>query len=122
MTQYQEKALAKLAEGRKGKMSRREAEVMKVPVANQMEDFCRQDAEFAQAIVQGGSFADCMAAVAGKVHGGSLSDIEAYRAAAAFYFPGCKIHMTMRIDLIGDVASEEGTHKGGIVLNLEDFL
>ena len=29
-------------------------------VLSAIKDFCRQDAEFAQAVVQGGSFADCM--------------------------------------------------------------
>ena len=39
-----------------------------------LKDFCLQEEEFAQAIVQGGTFADCMKAVAKGV-GNSISDI-----------------------------------------------
>lgn len=38
--------------------------VMKSDVRDALLDFCRQNEEFAQAVVQGGSFQDCMAAVA----------------------------------------------------------
>ena len=40
------------------------AAAMKKDVLQAMEEFCRQDGEFAQAVYQGGSFAECMAAVA----------------------------------------------------------
>lgn len=72
--------------------------VMKTVVADALESFCRQDEEFAQAVVQGGSFAECMAVVA-KGCGSSLSDIEAYRRAAAFYFRGAEVRMELRICL-----------------------
>ena len=60
---------------------------MKAAVRDTLLEFCRQDEEFAQAVAQGGSFPDCMAAVAKGV-GGSISDLEAYRRAVSFYFPG----------------------------------
>lgn len=73
-------------------------------------DFARQDAEFADAILQSSaSFADCMAAVCKGV-GSCLSDIEAYRRAVAFYFPGAGISVTMRVDLC---ASVNGANEGG---------
>ena len=66
-----------------------------------------------------------MKAVAKGV-GNSLSDIEAYRRAVQFYFPGATVQMQMTIDLIGSAAGEAKPGKeekpGGIVLNLEDFL
>ena len=65
----------------------RYANVMKASVKEALESFADQDDEFAQAIVQGGSFSDCMKAVA-KGCGQSISDLEAYQRAAAFYFPG----------------------------------
>ena len=75
-------------------------------VAEALRSFCRQEAEFAQAVDQGGSFADCMAAVAKGV-GSSISDIDAYKKAVGFYFPGAKIQVQMTIDLIGDAAKAE---------------
>ena len=57
------------------------------PVAEAIKDFCRQSDEFAQAVVQGGDFPACMSTVA-KGAGDALSDLEAYRRAVSFYFPG----------------------------------
>ena len=68
-----------------------------------LKDFCLQDEEFAQAIVEGGSFSDCMNAVASGV-GNSISDLDAYKKAVKFYFPGARIKMQMTIDLIGNAA------------------
>lgn len=93
--------------------------VMKSAVIDALLDFCVQEEEFAQAVVQGGSFADCMAAVAKGV-GNSISDISAYRKAVQFYFPGAKIRVEMSIDLIGD-ARKEPEEPRGIVLDLADF-
>ena len=92
----------------------------------QIRDFCAQDEEFAQAVVQGGSFADCMKAVAKGV-GNYISDLEAYKKAVQFYFPGAEIRMQMAIDLIGQAAEAEQTapvaapEKKPLTLNLMDF-
>lgn len=104
--------------------------VMASAVAAALKDFCRQDAEFAQAVAQGGSFKDCMTAVARGV-GGSISDVDAYKKAVQFYFPGAEIRVQMEIDLIGAAAGNEiaasaapprnDSESRGIVLNLEDF-
>ena len=127
MNDYYDEAIKKLDDGVKAKQGRREAEAMKYAVAATLKDFCRQDAEFSQAVVQGGEFTDCMKAVAGKVKGGSISDIDAFRAAVAFYFPGATIRMQMAIDLCGSVAGYSGEEQQKPaertkVLNLEDFL
>lgn len=100
--------------------------VMKAPVRDALLDFAKQDEEFAEAIIDGGSFKDCMAAVC-KGIGQCLSDLEAYSRAAAFYFPGCKVRFAMHIDLIGDAAAAEtptpaAEEKQGIVLDLAAFL
>lgn len=117
----------KLREGCK-KVTGQKEKVMASPVMETLMDFCRQDTEFAQAVVQGGSFEDCMKAVAKGV-GNAISDIEAYRKAVQFYFPGAKIEMQMTIDLIGDAAEPKQKEKlpeekkpERIVLSLEDFL
>ena len=73
-------------------------DAMKKAVHDALAEFCRQDEEFAQAILQGGSFADCMKAVSAGV-GSSISDLDAYRRAVQFYFPGANIRFRMEINL-----------------------
>lgn len=121
MSIWFEKAKDKLTSGIKEVKGQKEG-VMKSAVKDALLDFCKQDEEFAQAIVQGGSFADCMTAVAKGV-GNSISDLEAYRKAVSFYFPGAEIRCTMTIDLVGAAADgHEDEAASGIVLNLADFL
>lgn len=125
MSNWATEAVAKLNEGRK-RVTGQKAKAMAGAVGDALRDFCVQDAEFAQAVVQGGSFADCMAAVAKGVEA-SISDVEAYRKAVEFYFPGAKVHMQLVIDLVGDAAppepvAAEPEPSTGIILNLADFL
>lgn len=65
--------------------------------------FCTQEPEFAQAVVQGGTFAKCMKEVASGVDG-KISDLDAYKKAVQFYFPGAAVNMQLTIDLIGAAA------------------
>lgn len=88
-----------------GTASGQKEKAMAGAVREALEDFCRQEPEFAQAIVQGGSFKDCMAAVAKGV-GRSISDSEAFAKAARFYFPGCRVRVVMEIDLVGDARED----------------
>lgn len=74
-------------------------------VRNALVDFSMQEPEFAQAVVQGGSFADCMKAVAQGV-GNAISDSEAFAKAARFYFPGSRVRVVMEIDLVGDAGDD----------------
>ena len=128
MTFY-EQAREKLA---KDKITGSKASAMAPAVKEALLNFAEQDEEFAQAIVQGGTFSACMAEVARGV-GQSISDLEAYGKAAAFYFPGSKVRFEMHIDLIGEAAGEEraaegvGPYKGGekgdgLVIDLSAFL
>ena len=71
-----------------------------------IKDFCIQDEEFAQAVVQGGTFTECMKKVASGV-GNSISDLDAYKKAVQFYFPGAEVRMQLTIDLIGAAAEED---------------
>lgn len=116
---WKEKALGKLEAEQKTAKYDRYAQVMKNSVREALESFCRQDDEFAQAVVQGGTFEDCMKAVA-KNCGNGISDLEAYRRAARFYFPGSEVRFQMSIDLCGDVQEQDGGQEA-VVLNLEDF-
>ena len=96
--------------------------VMKQRVHDTLVDFCRQDEEFAQAVVQGGSFAECMAAVVKKVQGNTgISDMEAFGEAVRFYFPGAGINVTMKIDLCASVRKAEPEEKEALLIDLSDF-
>ena len=102
MNEYLDKALEKLR-GAKVPTGQREAVVFK-PVVAALEDFCRQDAEFAQGV------------------GGSLSDLEAYKRAAAFFFPGCVVTMKLSIAMCEhDVVPAAPQERKAVVLDLADF-
>ncbi len=90
---------------------------MSSAVRDTLLEFCRQNEEFAQAVAQGGSFPDCMKAVAKGV-GGSISDLEAYRRAVSFYFDGARVQFQMVIQL---EPAETEPDRGGLLLNLSDF-
>lgn len=75
-------------------------------VLEAIKSFCTQELEFAQAVVQSGSFGDCMKKVAAGV-GNSISDLDAYKKAVQFYFPGAEVRMLLTIDLIGDAKKTE---------------
>ena len=94
---------------------------MKDYVAGILKEFCEQNEEFAQAVVQGGSFYDCMTAVVKKVKASSISDLDACRAAAEFYFPGCVVEFQMKIHMSKFEAEEPAEDAGGVILRLEDF-
>ena len=110
------------------------AAAMKTAVRDALLSFAEQEEEFAQAIAQGGSFPDCMTAVANGV-GQSISDLEAFERATRFYFPGARVRFEMHVDLIGDAGTAEagtppqslrGSSPGGgakgLVFDLADFL
>lgn len=83
-------ALKKIDEEVRGFKGDKREQVMYKPVADALREFCRQQPEFAQAVYQSKkTLADCMKHVAKGV-GNSISDIEAYRRAVEFYFPGAR--------------------------------
>lgn len=122
MENWATQAVKKLTEEKKTVSGQREL-IMSVPVFETLKDFCLQDDEFAKAVAQGDSFAKCMKHIAAGV-GNSISDIDAYKKAVQFYFPGAYVKMQLAIDLIGDAAKTEELQStsGGIVLNLMDVL
>lgn len=105
------------------KSADRRITVMQTPVHDALVEFCRQDEEFAQAVLQGESFEGCMKAVAKGV-GSALSDLEAYRRAVQYYFPGADIRMQMTVDLCASVRTNEPEpeKKPAVVLDLFDLL
>lgn len=138
MNEWYGQAAKKLKDEKKAGKYDRHASAMKNAVCEALDSFCRQNEEFAQAVVQGGAFEDCMKAVA-KNCGSSISDLEAFRRAVQFYFPGAdvKFHMTVNLcadverdgnvdpELVDDVdswAARKAAKTGPKVLSLEDFL
>lgn len=96
MEGFVNQAVAKIENGIAAVKGQKE-NVVKRPVADALISFCRQQGEFAQAVVQSEkTFADCVAhVVAGS--GNALSDIEAYRKAVGFWFPGAVVDMVLTI-------------------------
>lgn len=117
-----EKLTAELTDAKLGKYEN----VVKPYVLDEICIFAKQNSEFAQAIEQSGkSFADCLKATV-KGAGASLEDLEVYKRAVAFYFPGADIKCTMTLDL-GDGGfsnSETSTEadSGKLQLDLDSLL
>lgn len=120
MSEWMDKAAARLEDESKSGKFDKYGSAMKQAVKTALLDFCRQDDEFAQAVVQGGSFADCMSAVGKKVKNGSISDFDAYSAAVGFYFPGARISIEMRIELNEHAGHE--ISKDSLLIDLSEFL
>ncbi len=128
MNEWYEQAKRKLKAEKSSGSYDRYASAMKDAVYEALDGFCRQDAEFAQAVVQGGAFSDCMKAVA-KGCGSAISDLEAFRRAVRFYFPGADVKFHMTVNLCADVEAKAETaaavpvaSAGPKILDLEDFL
>ena len=124
MKEFYEQAISKLDEGVKADCGRY-GNAMKTAVRDALADFCRQDEEFAQAVAQGRSFKDCMAAVAKAVTGNSISDMKAFGKAVEFYFPGAGIDVRMTIDLCASVKKNAPEPKqmpaGGVIIDLSTY-
>lgn len=122
MSDFYNEAKKKLDEGVKARLDKY-GEVMKQAVHDALLNFIAQDEEFAQAVAQGGSFADAMNAVAKEIKGQSISDMEAYGAAVRFFFPGAEIRVSMTIDLIGEGAGQIGLQhdNNAVIIDLSEF-
>jgi len=131
MNEWYERAAEKLAAEKKTARYDKFAQVMKNRICEKLTLFCKQDQEFAQAVVQGGTFEDCMRAVAkaAKAYGEpGIPDEDAMRQAVQFYFPGADVKFHMTVNLCANVENEEPEQTEQIpeygikVLDLEDFL
>ena len=124
---YRQQASEKLNKEYKDCKGNRYVDAMKSAVKDALLKFIEQDNEFAQAIVQGGSFTDCMKEVAKGV-GSSISDIDAYKRAVQFYFKGADISFTMVVKLNPHEestetapAAPEEKPKSALSLSLDDL-
>lgn len=86
-------------------------------------NFCRQSEVFAQKVVEGGSFADCVRSVMG-INVYAMSDLDVYKKCAAYYFPAATIGMSITINEAFPVREEKEPAASSSVLNLklDDFL
>lgn len=101
-----DKAIKRLRDESKSGKYDRYGNAVKSAVLETLIDFIGQDEEFAQAICEkNGSFEECVAAVV-KGCGSCISDIEVYRRAVGYYFPGATVRFKMEIDMIGSAAEE----------------
>ena len=116
---YKEEAIEKIkVEAEALKTLSPQGNAVSKDVCNVLITFCEQDEEFAQAIVQGGKkLRDC---IEHTVRGArqSISDLEVYKRAVEFYFPGATVHMNLTIDLIGEAAVSQ---KESIGLSFDDL-
>lgn len=116
--QWQDKAIAKTTEERKQVKGQKES-AMANAVLDMVHEFCIQSSAFAKAVAEGGSFADCMTAVAKGV-GNHISDVDAYKKAVQFYMPGAEIVVQMQIRT--GAAPKEKEPAQNILLSLDDLL
>lgn len=121
-------AVKKIDDERKDVSGNKEKAMAKA-VGEAIKDFCRQNQEFAQAVAQGGSFANCMKAVADGA-GNSISDLDAYRKAVQFFLPDAKVEMQLCIQTNATLEpvlrewpahTEQDAPATGMILKLSDF-
>lgn len=127
MNKWYEQASKKLRDEKEAGRYDMCAGAMKELICKKLHIFCEQDSEFAQAVVQGGAFSECMKAVAKGCAGSSIEDEEAIRRAVRFYFPGADVKFHMTINLCADVETEAEPAArvpgaGPKLLSLADFL
>lgn len=79
---------------------------MKSAVLKALKEFCDQSEVFAEAVVKGKSFEECMKAVAKGVSGGSISDLKAFQLAVKYYMPKADVRFCMEIKTDGEVAEK----------------
>lgn len=91
-------ALEKLDAGAKEKINDKYGAVIKTYVHNALAGFCKQNESFAQAVINGGTFAECIKYCTEGIGGNTgISDIDIYRRAVQFYFPGARVDFKIQI-------------------------
>lgn len=108
-----------LKDGKAAKYQNSKANAICKPVADALIAFCEQSEEFAQAIVQGKPFNECVVTVADSL-GAAVSDFEVYSRAVEFYFPGAKIEFQMKIKM--SAFEKDDSAAAGVVFDITDFM
>lgn len=82
------------------------ATAVKNHVADVLKSFCRQEEEFAQAIIQSETtLQECCKEIMKGV-GNSISDLEVYSKAVKCYFSTATVNFSMSVNLSGDNGAE----------------
>lgn len=85
----------------------RYGQAVKTFVASTLTNFCGQSQRFAQVVYETpATLSDCCAEIM-KGCGSHISDIDVYRGAVRYYFPGAEIEFTLTIDASGDMPTPE---------------
>ena len=118
---YKDQAVQKITAEQK-QVSGQKEKAMSDAVFQVVHDFCLQSESFAKAVVDGGTFADCMKAVAKGVSN-HISDLDAYKKAVKFYLPKADIRVQMSIiQPDAEVSKPEDAPAGSFTLDLMDFM
>lgn len=115
MTFVQEQAIEKLTNEQKLTDAGKVEKAIAADTAKALMEFCRQSADFAAAVYNGGSFEECCKSIAKGV-GGSISDFEVFRRAVRHYMPQADIKYKMEITAATSTQSEPLESK---VLNID---
>lgn len=106
-----ESAIEKIEKELKSFKGGNKAKAVSGHVAANLKSFCK-NAQFAAAVIKSEkTLSDCCEEIMKKV-GDSISDIEVYRRAAKFYFPGAVVKFSMQIEVDGKIEAAEETALG----------
>lgn len=111
-------AAEKLDAELKGAKLSQKGQAVSSAVVQALKDFCAQNSEFERAVLDGGLVGKCIEKTVNGA-GSSISDLEVYKKAVSYYFPGATVNMTLTIDLGDDGYSNDG---GKIGLDLDGLL
>ena len=124
-----ESAVKKLSDtAQKKGCSNNKASVMYSHIVKALKNFCEQNVEFAEAVLQSNkTVGECADSIGRSINGSSISDIEVYRKAAEFYFPGCVVEFEMKLYMSKYEKDEPQTDtssdpKKMVTINLFDLL
>ena len=116
MNNKQAEAIEKLRDEHEEEKSKydRYADIMASDTLKALISFVEQDEEFAIAVLQNSqTFGDCMKSVAKNIRNG-ISDLEAFKRAVQFYFPGAEIEYQMKLYVNPfELAEKNNTEKQG---------
>lgn len=107
---------------RSGEAAAAKASLMADAVMAVLQDFCRQSEVFAEAVMKGGSFVDCMKAVT-KGLGNYAEGPSSCKKAVQFYLPGAEIKAQWKVEIPQQEqeAAPVAAPKPSLTLNLMDF-
>lgn len=116
---YKDKAIEMIKKAKLKGLSQK-GQAVSGAVLDILQRFSEQEEEFAQAVVQSDKKIEECIEYTVKSAVNSISDLEVYKRAAEFYFPGAKVQMRLTIDLIGDAATPP-TQKNKLDFSFDDL-